>query len=123
MWPPSRHSSAWAGLDPAITEPPSSYAAGRVFGCFFEDDFGISGLAGDPDLVRRTLARDLLMIGYCRAALGRHEDARHSFRASLETRLTPFSLAAAMTMSVPGVARNVSRLAPKIRHAAAAISV
>jgi hypothetical protein len=81
-----------------------------------------SELAGDPDLVRRTVAHDLLMIGYCRAALGRHEDARHSFRASLETRLTPFSLAAAATMSVPGVARNVSRLAPKIRHAAAAIS-
>ncbi|WP_436771590.1 amidohydrolase family protein [Yinghuangia sp. YIM S09857] len=36
-----RHSSAWAGLDPVITEPPSSYAAGRVFGCFFEDDFGV----------------------------------------------------------------------------------
>lgn len=36
-----RHSAAWAGLDPAITEPPSTYAAGRVFGCFFEDDFGV----------------------------------------------------------------------------------
>jgi predicted TIM-barrel fold metal-dependent hydrolase len=24
-----------------ITEPPSSYLAGRVYGCFFEDDFGL----------------------------------------------------------------------------------
>jgi predicted TIM-barrel fold metal-dependent hydrolase len=35
-------SYAWAGLDPAITEPPSRYAVGRVFGCFFHDDFGLS---------------------------------------------------------------------------------
>ncbi len=38
-------------------------------------------LAGDPELVRRTLAHDLLMIGYCRAALGRSGEARRSFRA------------------------------------------
>ncbi|WP_331769423.1 amidohydrolase (plasmid) [Embleya sp. NBC_00888] len=37
-----RHSASWAGLDPSLTEPPSTYAAGRVFGCFFEDDFGIA---------------------------------------------------------------------------------
>ncbi|MFI6584530.1 amidohydrolase family protein [Embleya sp. NPDC050493] len=37
-----RHSAAWAGLDPSLTEPPSSYARGRVFGCFFEDDFGVA---------------------------------------------------------------------------------
>ena len=36
------NSRAWAGLDSAITELPSSYIAGRVYGCFFEDDFGIS---------------------------------------------------------------------------------
>src|SRR5215211_1165225 len=30
-----------AEIDPIITEPPSSYAAGRVFGCFFEDDCGL----------------------------------------------------------------------------------
>jgi len=30
-----------AELDPLITRPPSSYVPGRVFGCFFEDDFGI----------------------------------------------------------------------------------
>jgi hypothetical protein len=28
-------------LDKAITQPPSSYVPGRVYGCFFEDDFGI----------------------------------------------------------------------------------
>lgn len=33
--------SATAQLNPVITRPPSSYVPGRVFGCFFEDDFGI----------------------------------------------------------------------------------
>jgi glycosyltransferase involved in cell wall biosynthesis len=78
-------------------------------------------LAGDPDLVRRTLARDLLMVGYCRAALGRSRDARRSFRASLGTRLSPLSLAAAIAMTVPGVARAVSRAAPRIRQVSAGI--
>ncbi len=36
-------------------------------------------LAGDPELVRRTLAHDLLMIGYCRAALGSGTEARSRF--------------------------------------------
>jgi glycosyltransferase involved in cell wall biosynthesis len=79
-------------------------------------------LAGDPELVRRTLAHDLLMIGYCRAALGRSSDARRSFRASLGTRLSPLSLAAAVAMSVPGVARAVSAAAPRIRRGSAGIS-
>jgi predicted TIM-barrel fold metal-dependent hydrolase len=30
-----------AEIDPSITEPPSSYVKGRVYGCFFEDDFGL----------------------------------------------------------------------------------
>jgi len=76
-------------------------------------------LAGDPELVRRTLAHDLLMIGYCRAALGRSGDARRSFRASLGTRLSPLSLGAAMAMTVPGVARAVSSVAPRIRRVSA----
>jgi hypothetical protein len=79
-------------------------------------------LAQDPDLVRRTLAHDLLMIGYCRAALGRSDDARRSFRASLEKRTSPLSLAAAVAMSVPGVAKAVSRVAPRIRRASAGIT-
>ena len=56
------------------------------------------------------------MIGYCRAALGRSRDARRSFRASLETRLSPFSLAAAIAMSVPGVASAISTVAPRVRR-------
>ncbi len=79
-------------------------------------------LAANPEVVRRTLAHDLLMIGYCRAALGRSGDARRSFRASLEKRLSPLSLAAAMAMTVPGAARLVSRAAPRIRRASAGIS-
>ncbi len=74
-------------------------------------------LAGDPELVRRTLAHDLLMIGYCRAVMGRSRDARRSFRASLATRLSPLSLAAAVAMSVPGVARAISVAAPRVRRA------
>jgi predicted TIM-barrel fold metal-dependent hydrolase len=35
------NSRAWAGLDTLITEPPSHYVAGRVYGCFFDDDTGI----------------------------------------------------------------------------------
>jgi predicted TIM-barrel fold metal-dependent hydrolase len=34
-------SKAWADLDPALTELPSSYVKGRVFGCFFDDMVGI----------------------------------------------------------------------------------
>jgi predicted TIM-barrel fold metal-dependent hydrolase len=34
-------SKAWADLDPAITELPSSYVAGRVYGCFFDDMVGV----------------------------------------------------------------------------------
>ena len=34
-------SSAWAGLPPEITDLPSSYVPGRVYGCFFDDMTGI----------------------------------------------------------------------------------
>jgi glycosyltransferase involved in cell wall biosynthesis len=76
-----------------------------------------AALAGDPELVRRTLAHDLLMIGYHRAVMGRSQDARRSFRASLATRLSPLALAAAVAMSVPGVARAISVAAPRVRRA------
>ena len=33
--------SATDRLNPAITRPPSSYVPGRVYGCFFADDFGV----------------------------------------------------------------------------------
>jgi glycosyltransferase involved in cell wall biosynthesis len=79
-------------------------------------------LAGDPELVRRTLAHDLLMIGYCRAVGGRYRDARRSFRASFETRLSPVSLAAAVAMSVPGVARAISVAAPRVRRATSSVT-
>ena len=36
-----RQGNATAGIDPAIVREPSSYMAGRVFGCFFEDTFGL----------------------------------------------------------------------------------
>ncbi len=31
----------YAGMDPIVTEPPSSYVAGRVYGSFFDDVTGI----------------------------------------------------------------------------------
>jgi predicted TIM-barrel fold metal-dependent hydrolase len=36
-----RKPRAVSNIDPAVTELPSSYVPGRVFGCFFEDDFGV----------------------------------------------------------------------------------
>jgi predicted TIM-barrel fold metal-dependent hydrolase len=36
-----RMGNAFAELNPIIVEPPSSYVADRVYGCFFEDDFGV----------------------------------------------------------------------------------
>jgi predicted TIM-barrel fold metal-dependent hydrolase len=34
--------NAKAQIPDALTEPPTSYMADRVFGCFFEDDFGLA---------------------------------------------------------------------------------
>jgi predicted TIM-barrel fold metal-dependent hydrolase len=34
-------SKAWADLDPSLTELPSSYMSGRVYGCFFDDMVGV----------------------------------------------------------------------------------
>jgi predicted TIM-barrel fold metal-dependent hydrolase len=34
--------AAYAGLDPLITQPPSTYVPGRVYGCFFDDETGIA---------------------------------------------------------------------------------
>jgi predicted TIM-barrel fold metal-dependent hydrolase len=31
----------YAGIDPVVTEPPSTYMAGRVYGSFFDDETGI----------------------------------------------------------------------------------
>ena len=35
------HHSAYAGMDPIITEPPSTFIPGRVYGSFFDDEVGI----------------------------------------------------------------------------------
>ena len=35
------NSGAWSQLDPSVTELPSSYVPGRVFGCFFDDMVGV----------------------------------------------------------------------------------
>jgi predicted TIM-barrel fold metal-dependent hydrolase len=34
-------SAAWADIDPSVTELPSSYVPGRVFGCFYDDMVGV----------------------------------------------------------------------------------
>jgi predicted TIM-barrel fold metal-dependent hydrolase len=36
-----KRSRAWTNLNPALTEPPSTYVAGRVYGCIFDDEFGL----------------------------------------------------------------------------------
>jgi hypothetical protein len=33
--------NAVSQIDPAFVQEPSSYMAGRVYGCFFEDSFGL----------------------------------------------------------------------------------
>jgi predicted TIM-barrel fold metal-dependent hydrolase len=35
------NSGAWSQIDPSITDVPSSYVPGRVFGCFFDDMVGV----------------------------------------------------------------------------------
>jgi predicted TIM-barrel fold metal-dependent hydrolase len=39
LWSKNR---AGADINPLIVRPPSTYMAGRIFGCFFEDDFGLA---------------------------------------------------------------------------------
>jgi predicted TIM-barrel fold metal-dependent hydrolase len=39
LWDKGR---AGADINPLITRPPSTYMTGRIFGCFFEDDFGLA---------------------------------------------------------------------------------
>jgi predicted TIM-barrel fold metal-dependent hydrolase len=39
LWHKAR---AGAEIDPSIIQPPSTYVPGRIFGCFFEDDFGLA---------------------------------------------------------------------------------
>jgi predicted TIM-barrel fold metal-dependent hydrolase len=37
-----RKGNKFSEIHPSITKPPSQYIADRVFGCFFEDDFGLA---------------------------------------------------------------------------------
>ena len=37
-----RKARAGADINPLIVDPPSSYVRGRIYGCFFEDDFGLA---------------------------------------------------------------------------------
>jgi predicted TIM-barrel fold metal-dependent hydrolase len=37
-----REGNEWTGIHPSIVEPPSTYAKDRIFGCFFEDNFGLA---------------------------------------------------------------------------------
>jgi predicted TIM-barrel fold metal-dependent hydrolase len=38
LWRKHNYTEAW---NPLITEPPSQYVRGHIWGCFFEDDFGV----------------------------------------------------------------------------------
>ena len=77
-------------------------------------------LAASPDAVRSVAARDLLMIGYLRAAAGDGKAARRAFRDSLGQRFTVRSLATSAAMSIPGVAGVASKLSPATRRRGAA---
>lgn len=55
----------------------------------------------DSALVERTLARDLRTIGRCRLGLGRHDDARRAYRASLRYERRPSAAAWLLALSAP----------------------
>jgi predicted TIM-barrel fold metal-dependent hydrolase len=49
LWRRRHYHDEW---DPNITKPPSHYVRGHIWGCFFEDDFGLS--------VRETIGIDII---------------------------------------------------------------
>lgn len=51
-----QQSSGWSKIDPDVTELPSSYVPGRVYGCFFDDMVGIATreLIGVPQMLFET---------------------------------------------------------------------
>jgi hypothetical protein len=42
MW--DKHRGTILGLDAVVADPPSSYVRGRVYGCVFDDAFGLRNL-------------------------------------------------------------------------------
>ena len=67
-------------------------------------------LAGDPALVRRTLARDLRALARARLGLGRVEDARAAYRASLRQRPHAGAALASLLLRAPGAPAAVGWL-------------
>ena len=67
-------------------------------------------LADDPELVRRTLARDLRALARARLGLGRTEDARAAYRASLRHRPHAGAALASLILGAPGAAAAVGWL-------------
>jgi glycosyltransferase involved in cell wall biosynthesis len=68
---------------------------------------------GDPGLVRRTLARDLVEIGRARAAMTQVRESRDAFRASLRQRPSAVGALGALALSLPGAGaaiRTIKRL-------------
>jgi GT2 family glycosyltransferase len=75
---------------------------------------------GDPALARRTLARDLRMIGRCRLGLGDVDEARAAYRAAAAEQAHPSALAWRLALATPGAASLMRRLAARRRAGEAA---
>jgi glycosyltransferase involved in cell wall biosynthesis len=72
-------------------------------------------LAGDPDLVRRVVARDLARIGRCRLGLGKASEARHAYAASFRRRPTVGAGLAASLLALPGAGVLATRVRRAVR--------
>ncbi len=76
--------------------------------------------AGDPRLVRQTLAHDLRTIGRAQLGLGQVGKARQAYRASLTQAAHLSALAWTFVLSLPGAAGPLRRLAEHRRQRATA---
>jgi glycosyltransferase involved in cell wall biosynthesis len=69
----------------------------------------------DDELVRRTLARDLLRIGRCAAGAGRTDRAREAYAESLRRRFSVQALAGSAALALPGADRLVRLVVRRAR--------
>ena len=66
----------------------------------------------DDQLVRGTLARDLLRIGRCSLGVGDVDGARAAYRAALAHRVSLTAMVASAALTVPGAKATVHRFRP-----------
>jgi glycosyltransferase involved in cell wall biosynthesis len=70
---------------------------------------------GDPELVRRTIAKDLREVARARFGLGRSREARNAYVASLRRQPSAEAIVGSAALSVPGVPRLLRAAAGRLR--------